>query len=54
MYTLRFVVPFIYLYYIVSKQLKDVNVIISFNHALFNIIKIILIIFMLVHQLKCY
>ena len=54
MYTFRFVVPSLYLYYIVSKQLKDVNVIISFNHALFNIIKIILIIFMLVHLLKHY
>ena len=54
MYTFRFVVPFIYLYYIVSKQLKDVNVIISFNHALSNIIKIILTKLILVHQLKYY
>ena len=54
MYTFRFVVPFIYLYYIVSKLLKYVNVIILFNHALFNIIKIILIIYMLVHLLKYY
>ena len=37
MYTFKPVVPFIYLYYVISKLLKEVNVIILFNHALFNI-----------------
>ena len=52
MYNFRSVVPFIYLYNIVSKLLKEVNAIILFNHALFNIIKIILIMFMIVLLLK--